>query len=87
MDSMGMSELDFHGCSLIQGDAAIVYKSEAFRGDVLTIELYMEDDHKYGFDFFYLIKNGTKEVAHAKTGMVFFDYDKKKISLNPMYNS
>ena len=85
MESIEMSELKFHGQSLIQADAAIVYKAEAFRGDVLQFEIFMEDHHKYGFDFVYLITCGDKEVARAKTGMIFFDYEKKKVSLSPLH--
>ena len=84
MNSLKMSELSFHGKSLIQSDAAIVFKNEAFHGDVLTVDLYIEDQHKYGFDFFYLIKNSGKEIARAKTGMIFFDYEKRKVVLNPI---
>ncbi len=86
MESIEMSELQFHGHSLIQADAAIVYKAEAFRGDNLEFELFMEDHHKYGFDFVYLIKCGDKEIARAKTGMIFFDYEKRKVSLSPLYS-
>ena len=86
MESIEMSELQFHGHSLIQADAAIVYKAEAFRGDNLEFELFMEDHHKYGFDFVYLIKCGDKKIARAKTGMFFFDYEKRKVSLSPLYS-
>jgi len=39
------------------------------------------DFNKYGCDFFYKVvrKNGGKEVARAKTGIVFFDYNRQKM--------
>lgn len=85
LKTLDFSELNFHGRSLIQADAAIVFKGEGFHGDRLSIELIIDDINSYGFDFFYLIKNATtdKEIARAKTGMVFFDYEKRKISKCP----
>ncbi len=87
MDSLGMSELNFHGHSLIQADAAIVFKNEGFRGDILNFELYMEDLNPYGFDFVYEITKNNDLVARAKTGMVFFDYEQRKIVKSPLINS
>jgi len=65
----------------IVADAAIVYKSESFLGDTLRIQIAVGEHHKYGFDLFYRItqrKTG-KEVAIGKTGIVCFDYDKRKM--------
>lgn len=85
--SMGYkNELNFEGSiGHIVADAAVVYKSEGFLGDVWRIEIGTADFSKYGFDMFYRIRNiGTgKDVALAKTGIVFFDYDKRKIAAIP----
>lgn len=82
--SMGYkNELNFEGAiGHIVTDAVIVYKSEAFLGDVLIILIGMGDFNKYGFDMFYRITNKLtgKEVALGKTGIVFFDYDKRKVA-------
>lgn len=66
-------------------DAAVVYKSESFLGDVLTIHLGVADITKYGFDLFYLLENSTtsREVARGKTGIVCFDYAKRKVTTIP----
>ncbi len=66
-------------------DALVIYKAEAFLGDVLTIQLAVADLSKYGFDMFYLVTNKEtdKEVARAKTGIVCFDYDKRKVASIP----
>jgi YbgC/YbaW family acyl-CoA thioester hydrolase len=66
-------------------DAAIQYKSESFLGDVLTIRIAVADFNKYGFDMFYIIENKAtgKSVAIGKTGIVCFDYDKRKIATIP----
>lgn len=80
------NELNFEGSvGHIVADAGVVYKSEAFLGDVLIIQIGMSDFTKYGFDMFYRITNKLtgKEVALGKTGIVFFDYDKRKIASIP----
>jgi acyl-CoA thioester hydrolase len=66
-------------------DAAIVYKAESFLGDILQFEIAVENFNKYGFDLFYRISNKVtgKEVAHGKTGIVCFDYSKRKIASIP----
>jgi acyl-CoA thioesterase FadM len=81
LQSRGFSELDIDGCGLILTDAVIVYKSQGFHGDLLTIFAAVDDFNKYGCDFFYKVirKNGGKEVARAKTGIVFFDYNRQKM--------
>lgn len=81
LQNRGFSELDVDGCGLILTDAVIVYKSQGFHGDLLTILAAVGDFNKYGCDFFYKVirKNGGKEVARAKTGIVFFDYNRQKM--------
>jgi acyl-CoA thioester hydrolase len=80
------NELNFESSvGHIVADAAVVYKSEAFLGDTLIIQIGMSDFSKYGFDMFYRITNKvtSKEVALGKTGIVFFDYDKRKVASIP----
>jgi acyl-CoA thioester hydrolase len=81
----GFSEGDIDGRGLIITDLAILYKAEVFYGDTLTIEVAVDDFTKYGCDFFYHIfnKDQKKEVASAKTGIVFFDYERRKIVSAP----
>jgi YbgC/YbaW family acyl-CoA thioester hydrolase len=80
------NELSFDGTiGQIIADAALQYKSESFLGDVLTIKIAVADITKYGFDMLYHIenKNTSKEVARGKTGIVCFDYEKKKVASIP----
>lgn len=75
-------ELSFEGSvGQIIADAAIQYKSESFLGDILVIRIGVADFNKYGFDMLYLIENKAtgKEVARGKTGIVCFDYEKRKV--------
>ena len=85
LNEHGFSELDIGGCGLMLTDAVIVYKSQGFYGDVLAIHVAVEDFNKYGCDFFFKIerKDSGREVARAKTGIVFFDYTKQKIASVP----
>lgn len=80
------NELSFEGTiGHIVADATVVYKSEAFLGDVLVIEVALTDFNKYGFDMFYRLRNKEtgKDVAIGKTGIVFFDYEKRKVASIP----
>jgi len=77
MKRHGYGEMDVEGAGLIMADAAVVYKSEAFYDDVLILEVGVRDFTECGFDFIYRITNKEtkKEVACAKNGFVFFDYE------------
>lgn len=86
LESINQSELSLFGSSLIQSDSLIIYKSEAHRGDQIRIKIYIDDLNPFGFDFFYLLENAqtNKEIARAKTGMVFFNYESKKPEKMPL---
>lgn len=81
LKSAGYTELEFAGVGLIMADAAIEFKSEAFYGDVLRVYVTAGEFSKVGFDLYYEIISVKDEtaVAHAKTGMVCFDYAKRKV--------
>lgn len=85
--SMGFeSEVRLEGMiGQIVSDAAIVYKAESFLGDTLKVEIAVGDLNKYGFDLFYKITNKAtgKEIALGKTGIVCFDYSKRKMASIP----
>lgn len=69
----------------IIADAAIQYKSEAFLGEHLSIKIAVDEFTRFGFDMYYLLENTEtgKEVARGKTGIVCFDYEKRKIAAIP----
>ena len=77
----GYTELNIEGKSITMNDVAIVYKSEAFQGDILRFTISAVDFHRFGCDLVYGITNKEtgKEVARAKTGIVFYDYGLKKV--------
>lgn len=85
--SYGYGELTLAGLGLIMSDVAIEFKSELFYGDVVTVSVAAADFSKIAFDLYYKLeksKGDTKQlVAIAKTGMVCYDYDKKKVAAVP----
>jgi len=80
----GYNELRAGGNSLIMGDVMIAYKGEAFYGDVLRVNIYAEEVTDRSFDLLYHITTNRNSlevpVAHAKTGMICFDYNDRKIA-------
>ena len=81
----GWTELDVAGVGIIMADTIIVYKSEAFLGEMVRIRVAVADFNKYGCDFYYLLENGDtgREIARAKTGLAFFDYGRRKLAAVP----
>ena len=82
---LGYSESNVEGVGIIMIDAAVQYKSEGFYGDELMIEVAITDFSNLGCDFVFKLtcKNSSKEIALAKTGIVFFDYEKRKTAPVP----
>ncbi len=76
----GYSELDIEGTGIIMADAVVVYKSEGFHGDTLTVDVAVGEFQNAGCDFFYKLTNKETghEVARAKTRIAFYDYALKK---------
>lgn len=66
-------------------DAAVQYKSECFLGNVLYIEIAVGESTRSGFEMLYRVTNRTtgREAAFAKTGIVCFDYSKRKVAAIP----
>ena len=84
LQNFGGNEMNICGNSLIMADVMIAYKAETFYGDVLIIKIYAEELTQVSFDLLYHIstlRNGQSiEVAHAKTGMVCYDYEARKVA-------
>ncbi len=83
----GFSELDCGGVGLIMADAGIEFKKEIFYGDKIEIKVTAADFTSVGFDLYYLLQktNSNNEiiVAAAKTGMVCYNYELKKVASVP----
>jgi acyl-CoA thioester hydrolase len=74
--SLGYTELDVEGVGIIVADAALQYRSEAFHGEVMVVEMAAADFNQYGCDLVWRMREqvSQREVARGKTGIVFFDY-------------
>ncbi len=83
--ALGFTELDIGGASLIMADVGIVYRSEGFHGDRLSIEVGPGAITSRSFDLYFRLLNQKtgKEVAIAKTGMLAFDYRSRKVTTLP----
>jgi acyl-CoA thioester hydrolase len=81
LKNFGCEELNMFGVSLIMSDVAIQYKNEAYYGDTLQIEITAFDFSVTSFDLFYFItrKPDQKVIAMAKTNMVCYNYNEKKM--------
>lgn len=79
----GYEELVFEGVGLIMADVAIEFKLELFYGDQVHVGVGVGDFTRVSFDIYYkmekLSAGGAVTVAVAKTGMVCYDYEKKKV--------
>jgi acyl-CoA thioester hydrolase len=75
------SEKDVEGRGIIMLDAVVIYRSEAFYGDVLHVEVAVADITNHGCDLLYRVSNKAsgKEVARAKSSIAFFDYERRKV--------
>lgn len=54
----GYTEFDVCGAALIQYDAAVVFKSQVFYGEVIDMAVTVKEFTTAGCDFFYLLTNG-----------------------------
>ena len=86
LESMGYTEMEFAGAGMIMSDVAIEFKNELFYGDIVIASVVTGEISRIGFDLVYKLEtlrteNDNKKilVVAAKTGMVCYDYKKKKI--------
>ena len=79
----GYEELNLGGPGIIMSDVGIEFKSEVFYGETIIAHVTAYDFTAVAFDIYYKlekkVRNGAVLVAAAKTGMVCYDYSKKKI--------
>jgi acyl-CoA thioester hydrolase len=81
----GYQENSAEGTSFIMGDCAILYKAEGFYGQTLRCEVGAGDYTRAAFDIYYrfTIEGEEKLLAEAKTGMVCFNYETRKVQSVP----
>jgi len=87
----GYTEVEFEGVGMIMSDVGIEFKNELFYGDVVIVSVTATGFSKVSFDIYYKLEKVLRQaqedkkvlVAIAKTGMVCYDYNNKKILAVP----
>lgn len=83
--SMGYTELSVEDVGIVVADVAAQYRSEAFHGETLVVDMVADDFNKYGCDLVWKMsdKASGREVARGKHGIIFFDYTARKAASVP----
>jgi len=83
--ALGQTELDVCGVGILVADAALQYRSEAFHGEVMVVQMGAAELADKGFDLVWRMseKQTQREVARGKTGIVFFDYQRRQVAPMP----
>ena len=84
----GYTELNFGGAGTIMSDVAIEYKGQIYYGDDIIASVAVGEITKVAFDLFYKLEKKSldgklRSVAFAKTWMVCYDYEQKKVVAIP----
>jgi acyl-CoA thioester hydrolase len=81
--SRGFSEMNVEGLGLIMADAGVEYKAQMKYGDLVTVEVGLDDFSSVGFDVYYrlsVLRDGQRKITGlGKTGMVLFDFHRQKM--------
>ena len=87
LNQHGFTELNIAGTSLIMSELIVEYKNESFYNDLLQIKIFAGEISRVSFELFYEIStkrsNSTFVIALAKTGMVCYNYTRKKVEAVP----
>lgn len=83
----GFSEMNFGGVGMIMSDVSIEFKNELFYGDIVLAAVGFANMSKVSLEIFYKLERQSSEkntaIAFAKTTMVCFDYNRKKVCAVP----
>ena len=84
LKQLNYTELDIEGLGLIMAGLAVEYKNESFYGDILEVSISADEISRVSFDLYFSISNQQNIlIAKAKTEMVCYDYEKKKVAAIP----
>lgn len=80
LGSLGIEEISAEGIGFLIAEAQVVYRAQAFYGDRLRIEVAAGDFGSRGCSFYYRVRHAARagDVAHARTGVVCFDFRAQK---------
>lgn len=87
LQQLGYTELNIDGAGLIMSDLAVEFKNESFYGDEVEVKLAVGEISGVGFELYYELSakrtGKTFLLANAKTGMICYNYDAKKVIAIP----
>jgi acyl-CoA thioesterase FadM len=87
LSQKGTRELGADGIGLIMSEVAIEFKAEVFYGETIRVSVGVGEFSRAGFELYYKLEKQVKGkdtlVAQAKTGIVCFNYELKKIASVP----
>lgn len=83
--ALGYPEGRIGGLVTLIADAAVQYRSEAFRGEIMTVRMAADDFNPRGCDLMWqMVEQASgREVARGKTGIIFFDLETRRPGLLP----
>jgi acyl-CoA thioester hydrolase len=86
LSQYGFTEMQAGGISLIMSELTVEFKNESFYKDDIEVALFVGEIGRVSFELFYSLsafRNNKTIIARAKTGMVCFDYNEKKVMAMP----
>lgn len=87
LNQHGFTELDMAGVSLIMNELSVEFKNESFYNDLAKVKIFSGEISRVSFELFYEISVGRNKetiiIALAKTGMVCYNYQLKKVEKVP----
>lgn len=83
--SHGWTEENVDGVGLILTDAGVVYATQGHYGQTIRARVAVTHVSRAGCEMVYVFtdKDNGEEIARAKTGVAFFDYEKGKVVRTP----
>ena len=83
--ALGYPEADVAGLSTVVGDIVAQYRSEAYHGETLRVEMTPADFNRYGFDLVFRMTevSQSREVARGKVGIVFIGQSTRRPAAIP----
>jgi acyl-CoA thioesterase FadM len=87
LQQYGFTELNIEGIGLIMSDIFVEFKNESFYKDIIEVKIATGEISKVSFELYYRLSvvRDKKQIiiANAKTSMVCYDYDLKKVVIIP----
>ena len=87
LQQFGFTEMNIEGTGLILSDLCLEFKNESFYKDIIEVKIASGDTSRVSFELYYLLtttrNNREITIAKAKTTMVCYDYEIRKVVAVP----